>query len=173
MYNLTSNKAKYSIAVPGDIKEITPEVLGKLTKDIKLPKYYCLVAIAYQTDSFNLAVMGKNSKPQTIKVLPMLAKVTDTFKEDFKIGDGLIIDRSDLERATHCPIGTKANISRMIDFISADSELAKKCATKEISFDAIGLEFKIVPESSIKGAFEVGYKLDDPFNIEKVDGIFS
>lgn len=173
MYDLTNKKANFSIAVPESLNEITPEVLEKLTKDIKLPKYYCLVALAYQTTSFDLAFLGKNSKPQTIKVLPILAKITDTFKEDFKVGDGLVINKSDIELATHCPINTKANVSRMIDFINSDSELAKKCTTREIVFDAVGLEFKIVPESAIKGAFKVGYKLDDPFNIPKVSGSLS
>ena len=120
MYNLVNNKANFAIAVPESLDEITPKVLENLTKDIKLPKYYCIVALAYQTTSFDLAFLGKNSKPQTIKVLPILAKYTETFKEEFKVGDGLVINKSDIELATHCPINTKANVSRMIDFINSD-----------------------------------------------------
>lgn len=166
MYNLVNNKANFAIAVPESLDEITPKVLENLTKDIKLPKYYCIVALAYQTTSFDLAFLGKNSKPQTIKVIPILAKCTETFKEEFKVGDGLVINKSDIELATHCPINTKANVSRIIDFINSDSELAKKCTTREISFDAIGLEFKIIPESAIKGAFKIGYQLEDPFKVQ-------
>lgn len=173
MYTLTSKKANFAITVPESLNEITPDILEKLTKDIKLPKHYCLVAFAYQTDSFELAFLGKKSGKQTIKVLPMLAKVTETFVENFKIGDGLIINRSDVEFATHCPIGTKANVSAMIDYIAADVELAKKCATKEVFFDAVGLEFKIVPETDIKGAFKVGYKIDDPFKVPVTNGSLS
>lgn len=173
MYTLTSKKANYAIVVPEKLSEVAPDFLERLVKDIKLPKHYCLVAFAYQTDSFELAFLGKKSGKQTIKVLPILAKVTETFAEDFKIGDGLIINRSDVELATHCPIGTKANINAMIDYIAADADLAKKCATREITFDAVGLEFKIVPETAIKGAFKVGYKVDDPFKVPINSGSIS
>ena len=49
MYNLVNNKANFAIAVPESLDEITPKVLENLTKDIKLPKYYCIIALAYQT----------------------------------------------------------------------------------------------------------------------------
>ena len=82
------------------------------------------------------------------------------------IATALHLGQGDIELATHCPINTKANVSRIIDFINSDSELAKKCTTREISFDAIGLEFKIIPESAIKGAFKIGYQLEDPFKVQ-------
>lgn len=143
MYNLVNNKANFTIAVPESLDEITPKVLENLTKDIKLPKYYCIVALAYQTTSFDLAFLGKNSKPQTIKVTPILAKYTETFKEEFKVGDGLVINKSDIELATHCPINTKANISRMIDFINSDSELAKNVLLVKFLLMLLGLNLKL------------------------------
>lgn len=161
--NATIEGKNYVLSLPTSLSEISVDYLTELANCVNLPKYHCLVAIVYKQKLIELINMAKTKKETTSSVIPVLAKIGDTNKEEetitASIGDKLIITGTDLSRGIHVNIpGNVLSLSAVMGFISADKELLKKCMSlavyngEEPPYHYF-VEFKIVPFNDIKGNF--------------------
>lgn len=177
MIKIQPKDSSIGILFPTSIKEITPEVLETISSEVKLPKYYCLLALAFETKLFDFVTTIKNPKNTTVGVTPILCKLSEGFKGELKqkeieeqevytIGNKVIVDRSTLERGTHVNIKTMINSSAAHRFFQQRPELVKDILTnkdKEVAIDCetkehlttkdinniVILEFKIIPVNDI------------------------
>lgn len=194
MLELKSASKNYSINLPTDLKEITPEILDTVTKDIELPPYYCIIALCFQVKLMNVAININGSKEQQVSVIPMLAKISeeDSKKVNAKVGYKVIMDRSSLERGSHLRISTMVGSDNVKNFIREDETLrqrlvkggdgsepkdlakivtlSKKDVNKSVesmSPQVYILEFKVVPVNDITATVPVDHRVVDPFKISR------
>lgn len=175
MIKVESKIADYAINVPTKREEITPEALGALLKDVKLAKYYCVVAMIYKDTLFG--VMNRTN--EVVTVIPVLAKISDDDESSTggRIGAHLIIDRTSLERGNHLHI--KNNIispSKISEYIRNDRGLAQSIGNgtfgqnrgHKMNTPVYMLEFKIIPINDIKAMLVDNIvNEDNPFKATK------
>lgn len=181
MYLIKGKKENYGINVPTSLDELTPSVLEKIVEEINIPKNYCIVALACKTKLFSLASSVSSNKDQNLSVVPLLAKINveHPTNDTPKVGDSLIINRSDLERSTQLYNITNACSAKVRSYLVNDNNLVKDIMTGAYD-SATGngmnkglvsansksiylLEFKIVPVCDIRAFFKVGIKPNDNF----------
>ena len=171
MVELKSNSETYGINIPTKESEINAEVLEKLTSNIVLPKYWCIIALRYRINIFDLVMTAKSTtnKQKQVSVVPILAKYNEgELTVNGNVGDRVLIDGTDIERGSHLNVNTCITPDRIASYISKDEELNKKAIRRELSDEDVStifcLEFKIVPVNSIKGLINgTNY---DPFRID-------
>lgn len=175
MLELKSNSANYGIKIPTKENEINEEVLRNLTSNISLPKYYCIIALRYRINVFDLVMTAKSAtnKQKQVSVVPILAKYNEgELSVNGKVGDRILIDGTDIERGSHLNVNTCVTPDRIASYISKDEELNRKAIKRELSDEDVStifcLEFKIVPINAIKGVIEgANY---DPFRVDIPSG---
>ena len=190
MIELKSVKQNYTISVPTDLSELTPEILSSITKGIKLPPYYAIVAICFHVKLSEIAVNVNNNKDKSVNVVTLLAKASedDIAKVNTKIGDKLVLDRSTLERGVHLYLPISINSKNITKFIGDDDDLRKRLmrggdgsepivnvppitmSSKDkdvfktnLSPSIYMLEFKIIPVNDISASIDAKDKTIDPF----------
>ena len=175
MIKVESKIADYAINVPTKREEITPEALGTLLKDVKLAKYYCIVAMIYEDTLFGVM----NRKEDVVTVIPILAKISDEDASSTggRVGAQLIIDRTSLERGNHLHI--KNNIISPVHlskYILADKGLVMSIGNgtfgqnqgHTLRTPIYMVEFKIIPVNDIKAMFSNNeVNEDNPFKADK------
>lgn len=187
MLLIKSNKMSYGINFPTSLNEITPEVLNTITEGVKLPKHYCIVALAFKTKVFDFCTMINSNKQATIGVVPILAKISEEDSElvNSKVGDKIIIDRSSLERGVQLKLNTLISSDNAKHYFNSDPSISKSIITNDnklfkdnnINKQLIGsnspniiiLEFKIVPVNDISASINLEHRNIDPFKYIDVD----
>lgn len=176
MLELKSKQKSFGINFPTELSEITPEVLESITAGVKLPKHYCIVALAFRTKLFDFVTSMKNNVNNNVAVTPILAKVAEGCEQDVNacIGDRLIIDRSSLERSVHLNLPTMINSGNAAAYITDDKELVKNITNGTYNSNGTSakvfiLEFKIVPITFISAAVHVKQTIVDPFKTKEVN----
>lgn len=168
MYQLKSSKADYTLNLPTNPDEITPEVLTKLTEHINLSKNYAIVALRYKVNPFELVMGSKTTKQGVqVSVVPILAKVNGELNGD--IGDRVSISQSELGLGIHIGGLTKISVDNVKDYINSDDNLVKSIMNKTAFAGADTkfiylLEFKIVGINSIRALIK-NKQTDDPYVI--------
>ena len=177
MITIKSEKKSYGINFPTSKEEITSELLEAVTKQVKLPKHYCIVALCFQTKVFDFVTMTKSRNNPNVAVTPVLAKISADDAEliNASVGDKLIIDRSSLERGVHLNLPVAINSNSARNYFEADPELCRNIMTKSDKSNVdkklvdiknsniIILEFKIVPVNDISAANPMKHEVFDPF----------
>lgn len=172
MIYVKSPKAPYGVNLPTSIKEVNAASLEAITKGIKLPQHYCIVALCFKTRLGTFALSISNKRSSEIGVVPVLAKIyaEDSKKVNANVGDKLIIDRSSLERGSHLNCDTCINSTNFRNYLASDSEMVKAIVTNNASNynlnpndNIVVLEFKIVPVCDIRAAISDSVKANDPF----------
>lgn len=187
MIRIKSKTSLDGILFPTSLNEITPEVLDIISKDVHLPKYYCIVALAFETKLFDFATTIKNPKNTTVGVTPILCKLSEELAEEYatkenqiyKVGNKVIIDRSSLERGVHLNLKTIISSTAAHRFFEKDSNLVKdilanketiavdcrtgkELTTKDVN-NIVILEFKVVPINDIVATIPISCQHIDPF----------
>ena len=177
MIEIKSDKLNYGINFPTSIYEITADDLKRITSNVKLPKHYCIVALAFTTKLFDFCTAINSNRNTDVSVTPILAKIHD---EDIdtvnaNVGDKIIVDRSSLERGVHINLKTviSSNVAR--NYLNSDQELIKNIITKnnkaninkelvsDKSPNIVVLEFKILPVTDISASVPIECDTIDPF----------
>lgn len=183
MYLIKGKKENYGIHVPTSLDEIKPEVLKKIVEHINIPKNYCIVALAYKTKLFSIASSVANNKDQSLAVQPLLAKINveNPTNDTPKVGDALIINRSELERGTQLYNVTNICTAKVHSYLANDSQLVKDIMTGAYD-SATGngmnkglvsansktiylLEFKIIPVNDIRASLPIRLEPNDDFKL--------
>ena len=173
MITIKSEKKSYGINFPTSINELTPEILDEITKQVKLPKHYCIVALCFKTRLFDFVVAMNSKKEQAVAIVPLLAKINEEDKVDANanVSDRIILSRSALEMGTHISLPVIISTDNARKYFSSDEELTKSIISRRnpIFLDMtkkdniIVLEFKIIPVSDIKATVPIDDKGFDPF----------
>ena len=181
MIEIKSAKMSYGINFPTSVKELTPEVLETITNGVKLPKHYCIIALAFDTKIFDFCAAINSSRNTNVAVTPILAKIAKEDSEEINasIGDKIIMDRSSLERGVHLNLKTVISSNAARNYFNSDPDLTKAIMTKNDdkiidktvnrkltaakSPNIIILEFKICPVNDIAAAVPMNYQSIDPF----------
>lgn len=181
MIEIKSDKMSYGIKFPTSIKELTPEVLNTITDGVRLPKHYCIVALAFNTKIFDFCTAMNSNKDTNVSVTPILAKIDDEDSKEINafVGDKIIIYRTSLERGAHINLRTAISSNSARNYFNKDTDLIKAIVTKDNktvvtkdlnkqltaaqSPNIIVLEFKIIPVSEINAAIPIEYNPIDPF----------
>ena len=177
MIEIKSDKLNYGINFPTSIYEITSDDLKHITSNVKLPKHYCIVALAFTTKLFDFCTAINSNRNTDVSVTPILAKISedDVHVVNANVGDKLIVNRSSLERGVHINLKTviSSNVAR--NYFNSDQELIKNIVTKNskanINKDLVSdkspnivvLEFKILPVTDISASVPIECDTIDPF----------
>lgn len=173
MITIKSEKKSYGINFPASVNELTPEIFDEITKQVKLPKHYCIVALCFKTRLFDFVVAMNSKKEQAVAVIPLLAKINEEDKADVNanVSDRVILSRSALEMGTHISLPVVISTDNARNYFSSDEELTKSIISRRNPIftdmtkkdNIIVLEFKIIPVSDIKATVPVDGKGCDPF----------
>lgn len=173
MITIKSEKKSYGINFPTSVNELTPEILNEITKQVKLPKHYCIVALCFRTRLFDFVVAMNSKKEQAVSIVPLLAKINEEDKVDANanISDRVILSRSALEMGTHLSLPVIISTDNAQRYFSSDEQLTKSIITRRNPIftdmtkkdNIIVLEFKIIPVSDIKATVPLDGKGLDPF----------
>ena len=93
MIEIKSDKLSYGIKFPTSIKELTPELLTTITEGVRLPKHYCVIALAFNTKVFDFCTAINSNKDTNVSVTPIVAKI---YKEDSDEVNAFVIKASSL-----------------------------------------------------------------------------
>ena len=175
MITIKSEKKSYGINFPTSVNELTPEVLNEITKQVKLPKHYCVIALCFRTRLFDFVVAMNSKKEQAVSIVPLLAKINEEDKVDANanISDRVILSRSALEMGTHLSLPVIISTDNAQRYFSSDEQLTKSIITRRNPIftdmtkkdNIIVLEFKIIPVSDIKATIPLDGKGYDPFYV--------
>lgn len=183
MIKIKSSKVGYGIKFPSDLTEITPDILNSITAQVKLPKYHCVVALAFKTTLFDFCATMSSKSNASVNVTPILAKINEDEGKEINacVGDKIIIDRSSLERGVHLNLKTAISSTYASNYFAKDKDLAKAVLTKsgDVSIDKelnnqlisgnspsiVILEFKICAVNDIAATIDVNVPAIDPFTI--------
>lgn len=173
MITIKSEKKSYGISFPTSVNELTPEIFDEITKQVKLPKHYCIVALCFKTRLFDFVVAMNSKKEQAVAIVPLLAKINEEDKVDVNadISDRVILSRSALEMGTHISLPVIISTDNARNYFSSDEELTKSIISRRNPIftnmtkrdNIIVLEFKIIPISDIKATVPLNGKGYDPF----------
>lgn len=187
MLEIKSKKLNYGINFPTELSEITVDALTELTKDIKLPNHYCIVALCCRTKLFSFAASMKSGKDSNVQITPLLAKISEENAKEVNVsvGDKVIVNRSSLERGVHLTIPTLIASNNAYAYLEKDLDLSKAIMTNntEVLIDpninkslAAGnspyiyvVNFKILPVNDLYGSVPVDSKIVDPFKSTKAN----
>lgn len=174
MIEVKSKMMEYGINFPSSVKELTPDILNTLTEGVKLPKHYCIIALAFDTKIFDFCVAMNSKRETNVAVTPILAKIAkeDSDEINANVGDKVIIERSSLERGAHINIKTVISSNAARNYFSNASDILKSITGKlskddkdsvNVTERIIVLEFKICPVCDIAAALPMNYRNIDPF----------
>lgn len=184
MIEIKSQKKSFGINFPSSVNEVTPDVLNSISEGIKLPKHYCIVALAFNTKLFDFCTAIKNNRNDSVGVTPILAKISKEDSEliNANVGDKIIIERSSLERGAHINLRCAISSNFARKYFNEDPELTRAIITKDnkvaidnnINKQLIGsqspniivLEFKICPVNDIYAAIPMNNETLDPFIVD-------
>lgn len=173
MIELSNDKIKLGIKLPTDVDEITAEMLEQLTAQVKLGKNYAAIALCYEVTFADLIFSGKKNKPT--KVYTKVAKLNNTSDFiDVKVGDVIAIGQSSIEMGQHLYINSVASEKCVMSYLLDKARLTRPSATTVLTTDVedikersfLLMEFKIVPITDIKAAFDYSIERIDPFEIK-------
>lgn len=173
MIKLSNDKLKLGINLPTSVDEITPEMLEQLTAQVKLGKNYVIIALCYEVNFMNLVLSNKQQK--ATKVYTKVAKLNaDSEYIDLKVGDIVAISKSAIELGQHLYIKSVASEAYIKAYLLDKVRLSRPSATSINASDLndidgrnfLLMEFKVVPITDIKAAFDYSVKYVDPFEVK-------
>lgn len=164
-FTLNGKLGKAEFNLPTNLKEITPEYLNQVTKDVIVADYHVLVGLCYREKLSDLIFTYRNKKEATTSVIPLFVKrgnVDDVFQGYIKQGDKLIIGSSNLAMGHHVTcVRNNITINNFLAYVDGDAEAYQKAL--KLNEYVYFLEFKIVPANTIVGCY-TDLKGDESYN---------
>ena len=152
--------------LPTSMDEISNDFLTKVGESIDIAEHYTLVGIVWFDKINNIVIAGKqNSKKANFGVIPIFVKGGELQNIiDVKVGQKLLITSNNIELGVRVAVpGNPLNISRFINTIGA----RVKGTFPELEYDdeknenVYFIEFKLIPNSDIKGAYNEAPNFDE------------
>ena len=150
---------------PTSLDEIDAEYLQQVTNNVKVADHHTLIGIVYHERLFDVIVSRKrNAKGFTAGVVPIFVKAGSTDNDFIKSADckdKLIIPSSSLSLSYHVAApGNVLSLDYFIKAIDGDNSLAKRYDNNYGDEQCFFVEFKIIPNTEIKGLYKEADKVD-------------
>ena len=161
---------EFKVSLPTDIREITSEYLEAVTKHIVIAPDYSLIGVVYR-DTLQMVInTAKKNKATNMNVVPIFIRGGQTdseFINGLEINTPLVLAGSDIAMGHHINAPkNKLTISNIVALCSGDKSIYTKYLLDNTP--VYFLEFKLVPNCAIHGAFlEDTSSYVNPF-VEKV-----
>lgn len=165
-FKTNGKRGSYKLTLPTKLSEITVEYLEAVTKDVKPADNYTLIAVCYREKLSTIIMNAKQNKAMTTAVVPIYVKRSFKDVKDINIPlsitDKVIISGSDLSLGHHviCP-NNSLTINNFVSYVEGDG-FAYQNALKLNAY-VYFLEFKLVPNCAIVGAYKEINKDEEEF----------
>lgn len=167
MLNLkvNGNVGKFILNLPTMFKEVTNEYMDNAVKHIAVAPEYSLIALVYREKLAVILNSAKQNKEMNTSVVPVFIKAGTTdskFIKNIKLGNKVIVTGSDLSIGIHVnsPLNS-LSIPNVVAICNGDNEVYKNAITSTEYCHFV--EFKLVPNSAIKGVISAASMQVDPY----------
>lgn len=165
--NVNGTQGAFTLNLPTTLSDITKEYITDVTSHIEVDANYTVVGVVFREKLSTLMLASrKNKKNSDIAAIPIFVKAGKTNSElinKLDVGEKLIIAPSDIMLGHH--LSAPANlltINTILSIMEGDSEIYNKVIG--IQEPCYFIEFKLVPNCSIHGAYKNGCNNDaNPF----------
>ena len=164
-FEVINQRLTINFHLPTSLEEIDASYLKAITDNVKVAEHHTLVGIVYHEKLFDIIVSRKrNAKGLTAGVVPIFIKAGDTDNEFIKgaeCKDKLIIPSTSLSLGYH--VAAPNNVLSLDYFVRAidgDNELAKRYDNNYGNEQCFFVEFKLIPNTEIKGLYKEAEKVD-------------
>lgn len=165
--NVNGTQGAFTLNLPTTLSDITKEYITDVTSHIEVDANYTVVGVVFREKLSTLMLASrKNKKNSDIAAIPIFVKAGKTNSElinKLDVGEKLIIAPSDIMLGHH--LSAPANlltINTILSIMEGDSEIYNKVIG--IQEPCYFIEFKLVPNCSIHGAYKTGCNNDaNPF----------
>lgn len=163
--NVNGNAGKFEVNLPTEFSEITNDYLVNATKHIDVAPEYSLIALIYREKLAVILNSSKQNKEINTAVVPVFIKAGDTdtkFIKKNKLGNVVIVTGSDLAIGIHVnsPLNS-LSIPNVVAICEGDNNIYKDALTNTQYCHFV--EFKLVPNSAIKGIIGAADITIDPY----------
>lgn len=186
MITLQSRVERYTLSLPQSIHEIPAQYYEDVTNCINLPKHYAIVAVVRQVRMYDFLITLNNPKVKTRAVdIAVLVKInSDAIPAEWKIGQQVIIDESDIARGTQITPPSALTYENIISYLLREEKIVSSKEPKEKNYltatilsgtakdennvpikehPICFMSFKIVPVTAIHGTVDNDISYNDPF----------
>ena len=168
--NVNGTQRDFTLNLPTTLSDITKEYITNVTSHIEVDANYTVVGTVFREKLSTLILASRrNKKNSEIAVIPIFVKAGKTDSElinKLDVGEKLIIAPSDIMLGHHLSTPTNLlTINNILNIMEEDSEVYNKVIG--IQEQCYFIEFKLVPNCSIHGAYK-NYSNDykNPFVIK-------
>lgn len=154
----TSNvRGVHELNLPTSLNEIDESYITEVTNHIKVDANYTLIGLVYREKLSTLVLAAtRNKKTSDIAVIPIFVKAGESdskFINSLSIKDKLIISPSDIMMGYHVSVPNNLlTINTILDLLDGDPAVNQKLMN--INEQCYFIEFKLVPNCNIHGAYE-------------------
>lgn len=162
---VNGSAGKFLVNLPTEFSEISKEYLDNAVKHIEVAPEYSLVALIYREKLAVVLNSAKQNKEMNTAVVPVFIKAGRTdnkFVKSIQLGNTLVITGSDLAIGIHVnsPLNS-LSIPNVVAICNGDNEVYKNAITNTDYCHFV--EFKLVPNSAIKGIISAASIQVDPY----------
>lgn len=162
---VNSNAGKFILNLPTMFKEVTNEYMDNAVKHIAVAPEYSLIALVYREKLAVILNSAKQNKEMNTSVVPVFIKAGTTdskFIKNIKLGNKVIVTGSDLSIGIHVnsPLNS-LSIPNVVAICEGDNNIYKEAITSTQYCHFV--EFKLVPNSAIKGLISTANMQVDPY----------
>lgn len=168
--NVNGTQGAFTLNLPTTLSDIKKEYITNVTSHIEVDANYTVVGVVFREKLSTLVLASRrNKKNSDIAAIPIFVKAGKTDSElinKLDVGEKLIIAPSDIMLGHH--LSAPANlltINNILNIIEGDTEIYNK--VMGIQESCYFIEFKLVPNCSIHGAYKNGFdNYTNPFVIK-------
>lgn len=173
MFTIKNDKKNYSVDYPTELGEISNEYFDKMLSDIHLQEHYCVVALCFKDKLFNIVTALKQRTSPTSNVVPIIAKIADNNECNYKQGERVVTDRTNLERGIHLPIAKNTiGVTGFENYVKDNQTLMTELMNRK--GDSIYMvEFKIMPIRDIVATRDRVSDADCIFTVPSPTGVLN
>ena len=157
--NVNGTQGAFTLNLPTTLSDITKEYISNVTSHIEVDANYTVVGVVFRERLSTLILASrKNKKNSDIAAIPIFVKAGKTDSElinKLDVGEKLIVAPSDIMLGYH--LSAPANlltINNILNIIEGDTEIYNKVIG--IQEACYFIEFKLVPNCNIHGAYKDG-----------------
>ena len=157
--NVNGTQGAFTLNLPTTLSDIKKEYITNVTSHIEVDANYTVVGVVFREKLSTLVLASrKNKKNSDIAAIPIFVKAGKTDSElinKLDVGEKLIIAPSDIMLGHHlsAPVNL-LTINNILNIIEGDTEIYNK--VMGIQESCYFIEFKLVPNCSIHGAYKNG-----------------
>ena len=157
--NVNGTQGAFTLNLPTTLSDITKEYIANVTSHIEVDANYTVVGVVFRERLSTLILASrKNKKNSDIAAIPIFVKAGKTDSElinKLDVGEKLIVAPSDIMLGYH--LSAPANlltINNILNIMEGDADIYNK--VMGIQEPCYFIEFKLVPNCSIHGAYKDG-----------------